>query len=277
MHLFEWLLLWMVGCAALTFSSGCSGIGQLTGQNTVRIMTYNIHRGVGTDSVFDISRIADVLRHSDADIVALQDVDRTDKIDMMTKLADLTGMTYTFVKSANVSGGEHGNGLLTRFPILEEKHLKYRMQLSNQECSLMRLVLDVRGTEIVFMNTELNGNGIDSLQASDIAEIIASATESQNVPVILGACMNSEPNSRAIAAMSEVFRDSWTITGSGNGFTYPANSPAKRYDYIFVSKQQTPTDTKSLEVNLKPVKASVLESNASTHLPLLVALKVVSE
>jgi endonuclease/exonuclease/phosphatase family metal-dependent hydrolase len=277
MHLIEWLLLWMIGCAALTFSSGCSGIGQLTGQNTVRVMSYNIHHGVGADSVFDISRIADVIRHSDADIVALQDVDRTDKIDMMTKLADLTGMTYTFVSSMNVDGGEHGNGLLTRFPILEEKHLKYRMQLSNQECSLMRLVLDVRGTEIVFMNTELNGNGIDSLQASDSAEIIASATENQNVPVILGACMNSAPNSKAIIAMSEVFRDSWTIAGSGDGFTYPANSPEKRFDYIFVSKQQTPTDTRHLEVNLKPVKANVLESNASTHLPLLVALKVVSE
>jgi endonuclease/exonuclease/phosphatase family metal-dependent hydrolase len=271
------LLICVISCAALVLVNGCSEISRLSGQNTIRILTYNIHHGVGTDSVFDIKRIADVILHSDADVVALQDVDRTDKMDMMTKLADLTGMTYTFAKSMDVEGGEHGNGLLTRFPILEEKHLKYRMQLSNQECSLMRLVLDVRGTELVFMNTELNSDGIDSLQASDVAEIVAAATKDQNVPVIIGACLNAAPDSKEIAAMNASFRDSWPISGSGSGFTYPSDSPEKRVDYVFISKQQTPTDTKSLEVALNPVKASVLESNASTHLPLLVALKVVSE
>jgi endonuclease/exonuclease/phosphatase family metal-dependent hydrolase len=271
----------MIGVAAVAFFAGCAGSGQSSSQRTIHVMSYNIHHGVGTDSTFDISRIADVIRKSDADIVALQDVDRwvyrTGKMDLMTKLADLTGMTYTFEKSSDFDGGEHGNGLLTRFPILEEKHLLYRLQVSNHECSLMRLVLDVSGTEIVVMNTELNGPDNDSVQNANVAEIVAAANEYVNIPSILCGSFNIGPGSVSNATIGTSFQDCWTISGSGNSSTYPSTTPEHRFDYIFVSRRQVPTDTKSIEVSLKPVEARVLESNASDHLPLLIALKVVSE
>ncbi len=244
-------------------------------------MTYNIHHGVGTDSTFDVTRIARIIRQSDADIVALQDVDRwayrTGKMDMMTKLADLTGMTYTFEKSMEFDSGEHGNGILTRFPILEEKHLLYRMQVLDRECSLMRLVLDVSGTEIVLMNTELNDGEIDSVQSSNIEEIAAAAKEYLNVPVIFCGSLNRTPRNTNIASIEKSFQDCWTSSGSGDGATYPSTAPERRIDYIFVSKRQVLTDSKSIEVSLKPVEARVFNSNASDHLPLLVVLNVVSE
>jgi endonuclease/exonuclease/phosphatase family metal-dependent hydrolase len=280
MHSFKPLLL-MLSCVILAMIEGCAGSGQSASQKAIRIMTYNIHHGVGADSVFDIYRIADVITHSNADVVALQDVDRwvdrTGKMDLMTKLADLTGMTYTFGKSMDIDGGEHGNGLLTRFPILEEKLLIYRLQLSDQNYSLMRLVLDVRGTEIVFMNTELHGDANDSLQTANVAEIVAASTEYQNVPIILSGSVNSVPDSKSLAAIRTAFQDSWTICGSGDGFTFPSNTPEKRFDYIFISNRHVSADSKSIEVSLKPAEASVPVSNASDHLPLLIVLKVVSE
>jgi endonuclease/exonuclease/phosphatase family metal-dependent hydrolase len=280
MHSFRPLFL-MMSFLMLTLIEGCATSRQSSGQNAIRVMSYNIHHGVGSDSVFDVERIASVIRRSDADVVALQDVDRwidrTGKMDMMTKLADLTGMTYTFGKSTNVDGGEHGNGLLTRFPILEERLLTYRLQLSDQNYSLMRLVLDVRGTEIVFLNTELHGDGNDSLQTENVAEIVAASTEHQNVPIILSGSVNSVPDSKSLAAIKTVFRDSWTMCGSGDGFTFPSNAPEKRVDYIFISNRHGSSDSKSIEVSLKPVEATVPVSNASDHLPLVITLKVVSE
>ena len=40
------------------------------------LLTYNIHKAIGVDRVFDPSRIARILEHHDADIVLLQEVDR---------------------------------------------------------------------------------------------------------------------------------------------------------------------------------------------------------
>jgi endonuclease/exonuclease/phosphatase family metal-dependent hydrolase len=127
------------------------------------------------------------------------------------------------------------------------------------------------------MNTELNGAGNDSLQISNVAEIMDAASKYQNTPVILVGCMNNTSDSKCIGAITEAFQDGWTIAGSGNGFTYPSNGSQKRYDYIFVSNQKVPSDSKTLEVSLRPVSATVITSKASDHFPLLVALKVVSE
>ena len=274
-------LSWIVTCVVLVLFTGCASGSHTSGPQTIRIMTYNIHHGVGLDSAFDFYRFSNVIINAHADIVALQDVDRnvarTRKMDLMTKLADLTGMTYTYMKSMDIGGGENGNGLLTRFPILEEKHVHFRLQSSTQECSLLQLVLDVKGTETVFLNTELNRAGNDSLQSSNVSEILDIAAQYPNTPVILVGCMNITPESKSMTMLRKGFRDIWAVAGSGNGFTHPSNAPQNRFDYIFVSNQKVPNDTKNLEVSLSPVSATVLASNASDHLPLLVALKVVSE
>lgn len=39
----------------------------------VGVLTYNIHSGIGTDGVYDVERIAGVIRRSKADIVCLQE------------------------------------------------------------------------------------------------------------------------------------------------------------------------------------------------------------
>ncbi len=40
-------------------------------------MTYNIHHGEGTDGKLDLERIAALIKQEQADIVALQEVDRS--------------------------------------------------------------------------------------------------------------------------------------------------------------------------------------------------------
>jgi len=48
----------------------------MSNSKTIRIMTYNIHHGAGIDGKVDIDRIAKVIARENADIVALQEVDR---------------------------------------------------------------------------------------------------------------------------------------------------------------------------------------------------------
>src|SRR5688572_255745 len=58
---------------------------------TVRVLTYNVHHGEGTDGKVDLPRIAAVIKAADPDLVALQEVDnkcrRSGKVDQTAELA----------------------------------------------------------------------------------------------------------------------------------------------------------------------------------------------
>jgi endonuclease/exonuclease/phosphatase (EEP) superfamily protein YafD len=55
-------------------------------------------------------------------------------------------------------------------------------------------------------------------------------------------------------------RDAWTECGQGDGFTYPADQPTKRIDYLFLSGM------------LRCTAAEVIDTRISDHRPLLVTL-----
>jgi endonuclease/exonuclease/phosphatase family metal-dependent hydrolase len=70
------------------------------GKTTLRVMTYNIHVGVGMDKKLDLQRIAQVINDQHPDLVGLQEVDRgvkrTEGSDEIAELAKLTSMNYAF-------------------------------------------------------------------------------------------------------------------------------------------------------------------------------------
>ena len=66
----------------------------------VRLLTYNVHRCVGTDRRLDVGRVAEVIAAQSPDIVALQEVDvgraRTGGVDQAHRLAQRLGMAFHF-------------------------------------------------------------------------------------------------------------------------------------------------------------------------------------
>lgn len=191
----------------------------------------------------------------------------------MTMLADLTGMTYTFGKNLDYQGGDYGNGVLVRYPILEEKNLLLRSIQSSEERGLLQLVLEVKGQEIVFMNTHLDDKPDDAERMASVQEIKTAAQQYANRPVILCGDFNAIPSSAAIGKIKEAFDDSWERVGAGEGNSYPASKPAKRLNYIFTKKNILDSITTP---SLKPVSARVIAGDASDHLPLLVEFEMKS-
>lgn len=255
----------------LVLLAGCSGNRPPAGNPILRVMTYNIHHGEGLDGKVDIARIARVIREARADIVALQEVDRgverTGKIDIMTMLADQTGMTYAFGKNIEYQGGEYGNGVLTRFPILEEKNHHYTMIREGEQRGLLQLVLEAHGEEIVFMNTHIDYRGDDTERVMNVGEIRSTAKAYGARPVIACGDFNDTPGSRTIGLMKEDFHDAWEAAGSGTGYTFPADTAKKRIDFVFISKHQ------SSGTAFRVLSARVIPTDASDHLPLLVVLE----
>lgn len=243
-------------------------------------MTFNIHHGEGLDGKVDIERIAKLILDSKADVVALQEVDRgverTKKIDIMTELSDLTDMTYAFGKTEDFQGGQLGNGFLTRFPIFEERNLLYAADSLKERRGLLQLVLGASGEEFVVMNTQLDNRSNDSGRASSIRELIAAARRYIPRPIIVCGDFDESPRGNGIMMMKENLSDVWEVAGSGAGATFPADSPATRMDYVFVSKPLGKSDT-TFRRALRPISARVLPSRASDHLPLLTEFEFSTE
>ncbi len=235
--------------------------------DTIRVLSYNIHHGEGVDQVLDLDRIAKLILDAKADIVGLQEVDkgveRSAKRDLPAELAKLTGMRVHFEKNIPHQGGEYGNAVLSRFPIKSAKNTHFKQLAPGEQRGVQQLVLDVRGREVVFINTHIDyrANPAErTLDAKALQEIVAEAGKR---PVIMVGDFNAVPNSPFITSVKSFISDSWMIAGKGDGFTIPVKKPARRIDYVFVSK-----DT------VTPVRLEVINSIASDHLPLFAELRL---
>ena len=95
---------------------------------TLRVMTFNIHHGEGIDGRLDLERIARVITDARADLVGLQEVDRgverTQRRDIPTELARLTGLAVRFESNLPHQGGEYGNAVLSRFPVKTSRNTR---------------------------------------------------------------------------------------------------------------------------------------------------------
>ncbi|HEY4593405.1 MAG TPA: endonuclease/exonuclease/phosphatase family protein, partial [Thermoanaerobaculia bacterium] len=89
----------------------------------LKVITYNIHRAIGVDRRFRPERIVKILRHYEADVVMLQEVDegapRSRELNLAEELARGAGYPH-FALGHNVSlkKGRYGNATLSRFPIV---------------------------------------------------------------------------------------------------------------------------------------------------------------
>lgn len=228
-------------------------------------MTFNIHHGEGMDARLDLERIAKVITDAKADIVGLQEVDRgverTQSRDILKELADLTGLRYAFGKNIDLQDGDYGNALLTRFPIVSEGNRLLEPVGGGEQRGVLQTVLDVHGTQVLVLTTHFDHRR-DSAQrprsADEVGEMVAQWGDG---PVILLGDFNDVPGSQAYETLTKVATDAWPVVGKDDGYTIPVETPRRRIDWILLR-------------GLTPVEGQVIRTDASDHLPVVVAATV---
>jgi endonuclease/exonuclease/phosphatase family metal-dependent hydrolase len=234
---------------------------------TLRVMSYNVHHGEGLDGKLDLERIARVILDAKADVVALQEVDRgverTQRRDLPAELAQLTGLTVRFDRNIVHQGGDYGNAVLSRFPIRRAVNTPLTRVGQGEQRGIQQLVLDVKGREVLFLNTHLDARRDPAERDRSVAEIREIVARAGSMPVIACGDFNAAPDSVAIGVMRSFLTDTWTVVGQGPGHTVPVRKPTRRIDYVWI----TPA-------SLVPVTMAVLASEASDHLPIVAELKL---
>jgi endonuclease/exonuclease/phosphatase family metal-dependent hydrolase len=233
---------------------------------TLRVMTYNIHVGVGMDKKLDLQRIADVIIKERPDLVGLQEVDRgvkrTEGKDEIAELAKMTHMDYAFANNLDYQGGQYGVAMLSRFLLNNVEHRMFENKREPERRGMLRAQVDVGGKIVNFVTTHLDYQYSDGRVFE--TEQLLKFLEDVNGPLIVVADMNDEPVGDAYKLMLGKFSDAWVTTrAKGAGLSYPADKPTKRIDYVFYRGD-----------GLKAKKATTSETLASDHVPVVVDLEI---
>lgn len=90
----------------------------------IKVASYNIHGGIGTDGHFVPKRICEVINELRADMIALQEVEtRGTGFDMLRFLSQHTGLHAIPGPTLVRDDGDYGNALLTRYPPASVRHI----------------------------------------------------------------------------------------------------------------------------------------------------------
>ena len=233
-----------------------------------RILTYNVHRCVGTDGRLDVGRIAAVIAAETPDIVALQEVDvgraRTGGVDQAHDLARRLGMVSRFHAALRVEEEQYGDAILTSRPerLVKAGPLPGHPRIPRLEPrGALWVSIDIgEGREIQVINTHLGLAPYEQrLQAEALAgpQWLAAASG----PTILLGDFNAAARTMAYRIVTRRLADAHRMRRGVRPATFPATMPVLRIDHVFVNSE--------VQVRNLRVGASALARIASDHLPLV--------
>lgn len=223
--------------------------------------SYNIHKAVGLDMRRDPERTIAVLREVDADIIAIQEVDRrfgARATVLPRALLDDTPWRPVPVARRARSLGWHGNAILVR----RDMHCLHSEPLhipTLEPRGAVMAELETGGRTVRVVGTHLDISGVR--RSAQITAILADCAERQRLPTVIMGDFNQW--GRLTGAM-RAFGVNWQqITP---GASYPARRPLARFDRIVTSP-----DWDFVECG---VHHSSLAAQASDHLPVWATLKL---
>ena len=212
----------------------------------LRVMTYNVKSGNG-----NLAGTAAAIREQAPDVVALQEVDvhwadRSAFADQASELGARLRMNVRFARIYDLPGApgaphrQFGVALLTRFPVVRFTNDTIT-RLSTQDAQpvptpmpgLLDAELDVHGRTVRVFDTHLDYRRDPAVRARQVADMLA-VIGRDTLPTLVFGDMNATPAAPELQPLLARFRDAWNDS-AGPGFTYPADAPAERIDYVLVS------------------------------------------
>jgi len=224
---------------------------------TVRIVTYNIRSGHGQDGQLNLNRTAAALKDLDADIICLQEVERRMKqthfVDQSRYLAHKLHMRHSFGSAEEYRWGAFGNAILSKHPIVKENN--YQLPALSSKRAMQEVQLMIGGNCLRVFNTHMELSY--KLRLKQVEDFIVPLITASDEPGVLCGDFNESPQCPAIQYLNRDFQDSFCMNSSSYIYTFPADTPNDRMDYIF------------LNAACRTIDYQITPTQASDHLPVL--------
>ncbi len=230
-----------------------------------RIVTYNIHSGIGRDKKHDYKRIGQFLASSGADVVLLQEMDtRPPERDTAQDVRDICAEnTFKLIPSPAIreADGWYGNAILTRYDILSNDTVDVS-QSGRQPRNVQIVELKTEKTPLTVVNTH---KGLKKLerrsQFSLLHEHLSQRLKEKQTPLVLAGDFNEwQFFSKAFKGLNSL------LFQQKVGATFPSHFPVFSLDRVWV------TDDIKVKAcrKLKNAKTRVY----SDHLPVLIDIEL---
>jgi len=231
----------------------------MSAAKTLRLATWNVHGGVGSDRRRDVARIVSVLRELEADVIALQEVAPLALEEGVLRHArDDLAMHVIKGRTLRRRNADFGNALLSRYPVVKSTSLDLTVA-QHEPRNAIDARLSVGAHELRVLATHLG---------------LRPAERREQVQRILGAFDNA-PLGQAVV-MGDV--NEWYLWGRPLRWlherfalahapaTFPARRPMLKLDRIWGHPAGALRDV--------AVHRSKLARMASDHLPLVASFEL---
>ncbi|WBY03405.1 endonuclease/exonuclease/phosphatase family protein [Ramlibacter tataouinensis] len=239
----------------------------------LRIATYNIHKGVqgyGPTRRLEIHNLGHAVEQLDADIVCLQEVRKLHRREQryFNRWPELPqaeflcpeGYAAVYQTNATTRHGEHGNALLSRWPVVSHGHEDMSDHRFEQRGLLhVQVKVDRLDVHVIVLHLGLIA-GSRSRQVEQLARFIEREVP-RTAPLLVGGDLN-DWGGKLRPAMKEIgLRDFMDHKAR----TYPSRLPLAQLDYVYAR-------------GLKPQGVEIPRGRVwgqmSDHLPLIATFKV---
>jgi endonuclease/exonuclease/phosphatase (EEP) superfamily protein YafD len=236
----------------------------LENRTPLRLLTFNLG-----SYIRDETQLVSIIRSTDAEIVALQELLPSQTQTLTRELAAV----YPYQALHPIEGFARGVGIFSQYPIASDRYLK-ELSLGGQRTRLIYndslfTIFNVHPT-----SPRVLGGFDSSLRRSEIEQIIALARV-EVYPVLIMGDFNITDQNDDYAKITAHYGDTFRAVGTGFGLTFPNLAqfaqplglfpPLLRIDYVFYSAAWIPID------------AYVIQENGdSDHYPLYVELSLTS-
>ncbi len=234
----------------------------------IKVLSFNILHGATTKGDFDLDLIAKVIIDADPDLVALQEVDfktnRAKKFDLVTELGWRAKMVPIFFgKAMNYDGGEYGEGVLSKYTLLQSRNVALPFSPGNEPRAALEIVTILpSGDTIAFVGTHLDHLKDEKDRVAQVKKI-NQVFSLNKYPTILVGDLNAIPGSTPINILEEMWSASYDKMNPKP--TFPSDGPTRKIDYVMFY----PKD------NWRVLETAVIQDSiASDHCAYLVTIEL---
>lgn len=203
------------------------------------IFNWNMHNGFDTRGHLNLEAMAQLIEAQRADLVALQEVSRgwvvNGSVDVAVWLSWRLGMPVTF---SSTSGLDWGHALLSHHRVTRHDEFALPPPGLPLTRGFAYHEIDVGGeSPLLLINTHLHHISADGRIREQQAGTILHFLEGNSMRrLLLTGDLNAQPTEKTLLQLYAAgLRDLIEEAGIAPGYTFPADAPARRIDYILAS------------------------------------------